>query len=42
MHRGTDLVGDTPDQLERVMSDLTKTITSDGDRCINHRFGSYM
>ena len=42
MHRGTGLVGETPDQLERAMSDLTKTITNDGDRCINHRLGSYM
>jgi len=42
MHRRTGLVGETPDQMERVMSDLTKTITSDRDRCINHRLGSYM
>ena len=42
MHRGTGLVGETPDQLDRAVSDLTKTITSDGDRCINHRLGSYM
>ena len=42
MHRTTGLVGETPDQMERVMFDLTKTITSDRDRCINHRLGSYM
>ena len=42
MHRGIGLVGETPDQLEWTMSDFTKTITSDGDRCIDHRLGSYM
>ena len=42
MHRGIGLVGETPDQLERTMSDLTKAITSDRDRCINYRLRSYV
>ena len=36
-----ELVEETPDQLEWAMSDLSKTIASDGDRCINHRLRSY-
>ena len=35
-------MGETPDQLEWTISDLTETITSDRDGCINHLFGSYM